>query len=76
MLTQNLWEKYVCFLTPNEKNMMPAKDTHLEVGVELYPREKILSLLSCFPGKFEKPLAITVSQKQKATTFKWIKVHY
>lgn len=49
---------------------MPAKDTHLEVGVELYPREKILSLLSRFPGKFEKPLAITVSQKQKATTFK------
>lgn len=43
--------------------MMPTKVTHLEVEVELYPRERILSLLSHFPEKFEKTLAIIVSQK-------------
>lgn len=49
--------------------MMPTKDTHLEVGVALYPRGKILSLLSRFPGKFEKPLAITVPLKTKSQNF-------
>lgn len=44
------------------RNIITIKDIHLEVEVELYPREKTLSLLSRFPEKLKKPLTMTVSQ--------------
>lgn len=43
------------------RNTITTKHTHLEVEVELYPREKTLSLLSHFPGKFEKSITKIMS---------------
>lgn len=44
------------------RNIMTIKDTHLEVEVELYPRDKTMSLLSRFPEKLKETLTMTVSQ--------------